>query len=320
MLLKLGSVGEDVKKLQKFLGLKVDGIFGRYTERAVKRFQKDNGLLVDGIVGNSTWNKLTSKKITPDITDDLREKQISYLTNNNSIIDKYYLYRDQYFTGSIPRYIFLHHTSGSYNPYKTIQQWGRDNRGRIATEFVIGGPSVSGNNFSYDGRIVKCLPDGGWGWHLGIGRSDVHINSIGIELNNYGYLTKGGYKSRSTDKWIEGKSDKFYTYNGLEVIDESQIVELDFEFRGHRFWHKYSSEQLKSLSNLLYHLSARNNIDIRVGLPSLIKTRGVEAFDYDRNVRYGKITTGLWSHTNVSKTKYDVSPQPELVYMLKNIF
>lgn len=58
MLLKVGSKGDDVKKLQVKLGLNGDGSFGPATESAVKKFQSSNGLTSDGIVGESTWNKL----------------------------------------------------------------------------------------------------------------------------------------------------------------------------------------------------------------------------------------------------------------------
>jgi peptidoglycan hydrolase-like protein with peptidoglycan-binding domain len=51
MILKVGSRGEDVKKLQAKLGLGADGIFGKGTEDAVKSFQTKNGLSPDGIVG-----------------------------------------------------------------------------------------------------------------------------------------------------------------------------------------------------------------------------------------------------------------------------
>lgn len=58
MLLKKGSTGEDVKKIQSLLGCTADGIFGNDTERLVKEWQKNNGLDVDGIVGNKTWNAM----------------------------------------------------------------------------------------------------------------------------------------------------------------------------------------------------------------------------------------------------------------------
>jgi len=58
MLLKIGSKGEDVKKLQQKLGLGADGIFGAGTEKAVKTWQQANGLTADGIVGDGTWSKM----------------------------------------------------------------------------------------------------------------------------------------------------------------------------------------------------------------------------------------------------------------------
>jgi putative chitinase len=58
MILKVGSKGEDVKKLQQKLGLGADGIFGPGTERAVKKWQIDNDLAADGIVGEGTWDKM----------------------------------------------------------------------------------------------------------------------------------------------------------------------------------------------------------------------------------------------------------------------
>ena len=58
MLLKVGSKGEDVKKLQVKLGVEAIGTFGPKTEAAVKAWQKTNGLKDDGIVGDATWAKL----------------------------------------------------------------------------------------------------------------------------------------------------------------------------------------------------------------------------------------------------------------------
>lgn len=58
MLLKNGSKGDDVKKLQQKLGVTADGDFGPGTEAAVKKWQAANGLTADGIVGQATWDKM----------------------------------------------------------------------------------------------------------------------------------------------------------------------------------------------------------------------------------------------------------------------
>ena len=66
MLLKIGSRGDDVKKLQEKLGLGADGVFGPGTEKAVKKWQIDHDLAADGLVGEGTWSKmfLTQQVIT----------------------------------------------------------------------------------------------------------------------------------------------------------------------------------------------------------------------------------------------------------------
>jgi putative chitinase len=58
MLLKVGSSGEDVTKLQVKLGVDPIGKFGPKTEAAVKGWQSAHGLTPDGIVGDATWAKM----------------------------------------------------------------------------------------------------------------------------------------------------------------------------------------------------------------------------------------------------------------------
>ena len=63
--LKVGSRGEDVKRLQENLNTlgyntgKPDGIFGNGTKNAVIAFQRAKGLTADGIVGSGTQNAIT---------------------------------------------------------------------------------------------------------------------------------------------------------------------------------------------------------------------------------------------------------------------
>src|SRR4051794_14968420 len=57
-LLRAGSSGADVVRVQSALGQAPDGIFGSRTDAAVRVFQSRNGLLVDGIVGPQTWRVL----------------------------------------------------------------------------------------------------------------------------------------------------------------------------------------------------------------------------------------------------------------------
>ncbi len=63
MLLKLGSEGDDVKKLQVKLGVDPIGKFGPKTDAAVKAWQSSNGLTPDGVVGPATWAKLMGENV-----------------------------------------------------------------------------------------------------------------------------------------------------------------------------------------------------------------------------------------------------------------
>jgi hypothetical protein len=56
--LKVGSRGDSVMQLQKKLGIKADGIFGKDTEKAVRDYQEKNKLSIDGVVGNQTNSSL----------------------------------------------------------------------------------------------------------------------------------------------------------------------------------------------------------------------------------------------------------------------
>lgn len=293
MILKLGSRGIEVKDLQEFLQIEVDGIFGVGTEKAVKKFQSSNNLKVDGVVGPNTLDLMGIVS-----TDN---SEITYLTPNDLVINKHYLPSGEYKEGAWNKeYVFLHHTAGWHNPYNTIDHWARDNRGAVSTEFVIGGSSIKGNDEKYNGEVVQAFPEGGYGWHLGKnGSQHMHIHSVGIEVNNFGYLKDGK------------------TYAG-QVANDSQIVTLKEEFRGYKTWHKYSNKQIESLRKLILHIADRDNIDVRAGLPALIKEKGAEAFEFNPDAYYGKVK-GLWTHTNTRKDKFDMFPQPELLEMLINL-
>tara|TARA_Y100001963_G_C6775953_1_gene447324 strand:- start:818 stop:1666 length:849 start_codon:yes stop_codon:yes gene_type:complete len=49
-----GSVGQEVKRIQRTLKIKIDGKFGPKTEEAVKSYQASNNLADDGVVGPAT--------------------------------------------------------------------------------------------------------------------------------------------------------------------------------------------------------------------------------------------------------------------------
>jgi hypothetical protein len=309
MILKLKSKGDQVKTLQRFLKLKDDGEFGPKTESAVKAWQSANGLTADGVVGPKTWDAmgLASTDISESVSNESEAVQYK----------QYLLPKDEYLAGPTAKeYLFLHHTAGGHNPYQVVDMWARDTRGRIATEFVLGGPACNGKNDTFDGELVQCVPTGGYGWHLGDnGSMHMHKHSVGIEVCNYGYVTKGGYKNGKT--WIAKDANKYYNYGGGEVI-ESHVTTLDKSFRGHKTWHRYSDKQIEVLKNWILFIANRDNIDVRKGLIEEIKKKGAAGFEWNEDAYYGRVK-GMWTHTNTRKDKVDMFPQPELIEMLLSI-
>lgn len=311
-LLKKGDRGPDVAKLQKTLGIIPDGIFGPKTEKSVMRFQLEKQIKVDGIVGRETWQLLTMSKHSNEAIDEDTDANSQYFeTNFDQIIHKHYLNKGQYLNkpGKL-EYCFLHHTAGRHNPYKVIDHWDRDSRGRIATEFVIGGQSHKGDSDEYDGVVVQAFPESGYGWHLGkTGSGHMNKRSVGIEICATGWLSDGINMDGETE---------YYTYFKSKV-HESQVAKLQTPFRGKMYYHKYSDAQIAETEKLLKYIAERDEIDMRIGLQQWIKKYGPKkAFEFQEDAYYGKVK-GLLTHTNVRKGKSDCYPDERLVEVILNL-
>lgn len=282
--LKYGSRGEEVKILQAKLGVTADGIFGKNTENAVRKFQTAHGLTADGIVGAKTWAALNPTALP-----------------NGLVIDNHFLSSGQYAVGRFKKdMIVLHHTAGWNNPYNTIDSWNRDSRGRVATEFVIGGIKCTDGDAKYDGKILRAFPEDAYGFHIGnAGVSGLDKRAVGIEVCNFGHIKDGK------------------TYTGA-VCQPNQIATLSKPFRGYTQFQRYSDKQLESLRKLLLYIADRDNIDLHKGIYEWIKKEGVAAFDYHADAYNGKVK-GMVTHANIRKDKEDMFPQPELIDMILSL-
>ena len=288
---KRGSIGEQVKQIQKALGIKADGIFGKGTEDAVKKFQGENCLTADGKVGPKTM-KILMEKMDTDLSVIIKPKE-------SLDIKDYYLPKREYINGKYNNdYIVLHHTAGYDNPKAVVDCWAKDSLGRVATEFVIGGQRCTDGRSIYDGQIVRTYPEGNQGYHIGTsGSSYMNIHSVGIELCNMGWVKNGK------------------TYTG-SIVRPDQIVSLKEPFRGYINWHKYTTKQIEVLRDLLLYIANRDNIDLHTGIYKWIKTEGaIKAFDFHQDAYNGKVK-GMLCHSSIRKDKWDVSPQPELIDMI----
>ena len=294
--LKQGHSGELVEAIQDKLGLRVDGVFGPKTRDAIQSYQIMKGLKGDGIVGPMTWNKLGLNPQELEADTDI--------TTGATWIEQHPLPDGEYVKEeTAKKWIFIHHTAGRHNPYKVIDQWGRDQRGRIGTHYVIGGQPASGaDETKYDGRILQAFKDEYWAYHLGKTKSGwMNRHSVGLEICAMGYL-----------------DNDLKTYVG-STCQPDQVIELKEPFRGYLNYHKYSDEQIKATEKWIRYVGERDGIDIRVGLQKYIKAYGpVKGFGFQMSACLGEVK-GLLTHTNVRKDKSDCYPDPNLVDMILSL-
>jgi len=183
-------------------------------------------------------------------------------------IKKQYLPKNEYYpTEYGKKTIVLHHTAGSHRPDWVISSWDRDQtKGgkplRVATQYVIGGKSTRDGNTDWDGKIVEAFPVKMWAHHLGTKNSNntqLNQQSIGIEICNYGPLTKSA-------------NGEYFTYVNSKVPEED-VVDLGKNWRGYRYYQKYTESQIESIRFLICKLSSEHGIDISKGLIELFEKR-----------------------------------------------
>lgn len=252
--------------------------------------------MIDGLVGDQTRAAINAEHATTDASEKI------YSPIKGLIVNKHYLPDGEFLPGPTPKeYLFLHHTLGWHNPYNQIDGWARDDRGPVATEFILGGRSIKDGDATFDGELVQCMPQGAFGWHLGkTGSRRMHTHSVGIELCNVGAAKNGK------------------TYTG-RVVPQEQRVTLPKAFKGAKTWHAYTDNQIETLRLFILWIAERDSIDVREGLVAEIKQHGAKAFEFNQLAYEGKVK-GMWTHANVRATgKSDLFPQPNLIDMLLSL-
>lgn len=199
--------------------------------------------------------------------------------------------------------IYIHHTAGSASP-QGVLRWWNETKTRVGTAFVIGGKPTRASHTWEDGELVQAFSSKYWAYHLGLKKAnmppgsassrDLNSQAIGIELCNWGYLTK--------------RDGKFYTYVN-SVVPEDEVITLDWKYRGHYHWHRYTDAQITILEELIVAMADKYEI------PTCYK--GDQMFELD--MRAFENEPGIWTHTSVRADKTDCSPQPHLIEMLKRV-
>ncbi|AEA44955.1 N-acetylmuramoyl-L-alanine amidase [Fluviicola taffensis] len=196
------------------------------------------------------------------------------------------LLESRYFrTAYTKKQIVLHGSNSDSSPKDTVSFW-HTNPTKFGSPFII----------DRDGTIYQTFESHYWIHHIGIKGKDftsLDQHSIGITLSCLGPL-----------KNIDGL---FYSMTN-SLVDVSEIIDYGQEFRGSRYFHRYTDEQLQSLNQLLQKLCATYQI------PKQIAT---EQWDISLAALDGK--PGIFSSVNFRKDRSDCHPQPELIQMLLSL-
>lgn len=239
MLLKVGSKGDDVKKLQTKLGLTADGSFGPNTENKVKEWQQANGLTADGIVGDGTWSKMfgTTTQETQVIKEDVVITPVEGLN-----IDK--------LKGTIPDNVILQID-------ETAKKFNITNNLRLA-HFLSQCAHESGNfksinenlNYSADGlrKIFGKYFPGNLAESYAKQPEKIASRVYGGRMGNGDESTKEGYKFRGRGYiQLTGKSNytKFTQFIGEDCVSNPDLVSTKFPLASAAFF--FDSNKLWSI-------------------------------------------------------------------------
>jgi len=216
--------------------------------------------------------------------------------------------RNDYFKEVAPKgQIFIHHSYSHADPAVLMGRW-RNSPVKAACALIIGGEHTKSDGSSTDGTIYSTFPSKYWGIHLAVHHPENQVSlryknrehsrflekhSIGIQLCNAGALS-----------WENGK---FYTMFRT-VVPEENVIEYVDEFRGQRFFQRYTDAQIASLREMLHYLCDRYQID-RTYRPGM--------WDVSEAALLGQ--EGIFTHASVRSDKMDCHPQPELIEMLRGL-
>jgi N-acetyl-anhydromuramyl-L-alanine amidase AmpD len=305
--LELGDTGYDVLSMQKKLrrlgyDIDTDGAFDERTAAAIRDFQEAAALTPDAVVGPKTWEAILSRVYSFSFSKDIYDDYLPVDEYLPELHDK--------------RTIYLHHTAGRHNPYGVRQWWEVDKKElnvqqrRVATAFIIGRRDDEGRGDEHDGEVLRVFDEKYWAYHLGLRTASnrrLNAQAIGIELCNLGPLEEknGGFWKVWRNKQGE--------ITGEVRIPESEVCDLGREWRGVRFFHKYTEKQLQVCKRLILTLAHEELYDIPI-----------RSFSYDWNwfnLQMDALSghPGIWTHSNVRGDKTDCFPQPELIDMLNSL-
>lgn len=210
-------------------------------------------------------------------------------------IIKKYLDNNQYYTREYDKeFIFVHFTAGT--TADGAINWWNQTKAHVGTAFVIDDDN--------EGTIYETFNPKQYAYHLGLKQTSyLDKHSIGIEVVSPGPLRKEGGKFMFYPLWPNKNAGK--------EIPKDRVIELDKEWRGHKYYHKISDAQCKALQDLIIKLVKDFDIKLQDSL------KGWN--EYNEKVITEKLP-GIWAHTTVRKDKMDMPPQIAVMNVIREVF
>ena len=139
--------------------------------------------------------------------------------------------------------IYLHNTNSGPRPDLVIKNFNKSLK--EANHFVIGRKSL---DIDCDGKILRAFDDRYWAYCFNDKDIELNSKSISIQVCNSGPL-------------VIGEDGNYYNLSH-QLVSKDEVIELDTEFEGSRFWEKYTESQIESLRKLITYSIRRWSIKL----------------------------------------------------------
>jgi N-acetylmuramoyl-L-alanine amidase len=189
-----------------------------------------------------------------------------------------------------PQYLVIHYTVVDYAG--AIRAFGPAGPQNASAHLVV----------SRTGETTQMVDFNRRAWHAGTsswaGLQDMNSHSIGIELENHGYLRK--------------KADGTFVSDNNRLVPPDQVIEATHKNRActARFWHQYSPEQLDICEQLASALTTAYGLKDVIGHEDIAPDRKVDpgpAFPLDRMQ-----TAALGRDAEITETRQFTVATPKL--------
>ncbi len=248
---------------------------------SIKDFQTKNGLSSDGVFGIISYNKLYNLL--------LKVENIEF--------------ENFYFKTEFPKkQIIWHHSAGWDNARGMFDWWKNDKVTHVATAIGI----------SDDGKVWKGFDEKWWAASIGCKTNVFQTNGVDLVYRNGRIINNQALDESAVCveicNWgsLVEKSGKLFTWANVEIQKEKAI---ELNYKGVKYFELYTELEIKSLKYWTLLNALRFEIPLDYNYEQF--------FTVNKKALTGE--KGVYTHNSFRIDKNDVSPQPKLIEMAKNL-